>query len=257
MKNANDASVATTLMQSDLSQFVGDGITSPNAAWTFGGDTPKHFESHVAKSVPRYADGHDIVLATSDFFVKSNSVCYELGCSTGALTRKLATRHTASTRWVGIDVEPNMIAQAREILNKEMPEVSNVTYVVDDILTYPYEPADFMVAYYTVQFVHPRIRQDIYNCIYQSLNWGGAFLLFEKVRGPDARFQDIISSIYTDYKLNQGYAPAEVIAKARSLKGVLEPFSTNGNLDMLRRAGFTDIMTVFKHICFEGFFCIK
>jgi tRNA (cmo5U34)-methyltransferase len=105
--------------------------------------------------------------------------------------------------------------------------------------------------------VHPRIRQEIYNRIYQSLNWGGAFLLFEKVRGPDARFQDIISGIYTDYKLAQGYSASEVIAKTRSLKGVLEPFSTAGNLDMLERAGFADVMTIFKHVCFEGFFCIK
>lgn len=36
---------------------------------------------------------------------------YELGRSTGALTRKLAARHPG-TRWAGIDVEPDMIAQA-------------------------------------------------------------------------------------------------------------------------------------------------
>ena len=45
--------------------------------------------------------------------------------------------------------------------------------------------------------------------------------------------------------------------KTRSLKGVLEPFSTAGNVDMLKRAGFSDVVTVFKHICFEGFLCIK
>jgi tRNA (cmo5U34)-methyltransferase len=236
---------------------VGDGIVSDNAAWSFGGGTPKYFERHVSKSVPGYSNGHDIVLAISDFFVKADSTCYELGCSTGALTRKLAARHPSTTRWFGIDVEPAMISEAKELLGKENPETHNITYVVDDILTYPYELADFIVAYYTVQFVHPRSRQDIFDRVYQSLNWGGSFLLFEKVRGPDARFQDIISSIYTDYKLDQGYEPADIIAKARSLKGVLEPFSTNGNMEMLKRAGFDDIMTVFKHVCFEGFFCIK
>ena len=30
-----------------------------------------------------------------------------------------------------------------------------------------------------------------------------------------------------------------------------------GNLDLLKRAGFVDIMTVFKYICFEGFLAIK
>jgi tRNA (cmo5U34)-methyltransferase len=50
---------------------------------------------------------------------------------------------------------------------------------------------------------------------------------------------------------------AEIINKSRSLKGTLEPFSTNGNLDMLRRAGFVDIMTVIKYVPFEGFLAIK
>ena len=47
------------------------------------------------------------------------------------------------------------------------------------------------------------------------------------------------------------------IAKARSLKGVLEPFSTAGNLGLMERAGFVDIMSVFKYVCFEGFLAIK
>ena len=45
--------------------------------------------------------------------------------------------------------------------------------------------------------------------------------------------------------------------KSRSLKGVMEPFSTQGNLDMLKRAGFQDVMTIQKYVCFEGFLAIK
>ncbi|MEK7298654.1 MAG: methyltransferase, partial [Candidatus Margulisiibacteriota bacterium] len=41
------------------------------------------------------------------------------------------------------------------------------------------------------------------------------------------------------------------------LKGVLEPFSTQGNLDLLKRAGFVDVTSVMKYICFEGFLAIK
>ena len=38
---------------------------------------------------------------------------------------------------------------------------------------------------------------------------------------------------------------------------VLEPFSTQGNLDLLHRAGFVDIIAVCKYLCFEGFLAIK
>ena len=84
-----------------------------------------------------------------------------------------------------------------------------------------------------------------------------ALILFEKVRGKDARFQDIFSTLYTDYKLKQNYSTEEIIGKTRSLKGILEPFSTDGNIDMMKRAGFVDITTVMKYLCFEGFLAIK
>ena len=32
---------------------------------------------------------------------------------------------------------------------------------------------------------------------------GGGFILFEKVRGPDARFQDILQTLYTEYKISR------------------------------------------------------
>ena len=58
--------------------------------------------------------------------------------------------------------------------------------------------------------------------------------MVEKVRGPDARFQDIFNQIYVEYKLSKGYTAEEIINKANSLKSVLEPFSSSGNLQMLK-----------------------
>jgi len=113
------------------------------------------------------------------------------------------------------------------------------------------------VSYYTMQFIHPSIRQLVIEKIYRSLNWGGAFFLFEKVRAPDARFQDYASQLYSDFKLRQGFSESEVIHKTRSLKGILEPFSEQGNIQMLKRSGFEDINVIFKWNCFEGFLAIK
>ena len=47
--------------------------------------------------------------------------------------------------------------------------------------------------------------------------------MFEKVRGSDARFQDIFTGLYNEYKLQNGYSAEEILGKTRSLK-VLEPF---------------------------------
>ena len=81
--------------------------------------------------------------------------------------------------------------------------------------------------------------------------------MVEKVRGPDARFQDILNQVYIEFKLSQGFSESQIINKSKSLKGILEPFSTKGNLDLLKRAGFKDVLTVFKYACFEGFLAIK
>ena len=108
-----------------------------------------------------------------------------------------------------------------------------------------------------MQFVHPSKRQLIFNKIFKSLNWGGCFIIFEKVRYPDARFQDMINQIYLDYKIEQGFSPVSILNKSRSLKGVMEPFSTFGNTQLLKRAGFIDIVSIFKFACFEGFLAIK
>ena len=113
------------------------------------------------------------------------------------------------------------------------------------------------MAYYTIQFIRPKERQRLIDKIYSSLNWGGAFIYFEKVRANDARFQDITTALYTDYKLKSGYSAEEIISKSRSLKGVLEPFSSKANVEMLERAGFVDILSIMKYICFEGFLAIK
>jgi len=236
-------------------ESVGEDIVAKEASWSFGGKTPKNFNDHVKRSVPFYDIGHDLICKLSDFFLKNDSVCYDLGSSTGMLLRKLIQKHKhrSKAKWIGIDIEPDMVEEAR----KDFGPKDNVEFVAGDIYAQDYEISDLIISYYTMQFVPPQVRQETFNKIYNSLNWGGAFILFEKVRAPDARFQDMMQALYTDYKLDQGYKPAEIVAKTKSLKGVLEPFSTQGNLDLLKRAGFVDIVTVFKYVCFEGFLAIK
>ena len=48
-----------------------------------------------------------------------------------------------------------------------------------------------------------------------------------------------------------------LLQKKKSLKGILEPFSSKANIQMLKRAGFKDVSSVAKFICFEGFLAIK
>ena len=237
--------------------MAGDGIEVGNGGWTFAGDVARNFSRHVRRSVPLYDEGHELICRVSDYFVHDDSLVYELGVSTANLLTKLAARHQgkANVRFVGLDNQPAMLEQAHR--EHSPAALERVALECADINLFEYEQADLIVAYYTVQFVPPRIRQDLFSRIHGALNWGGAFILFEKVRAPDARFQDIATGIYADFKLENGFNAEDILSKSRSLKGVLEPFSTQGNLDLFARAGFPDVMTILKHIPFEGFLAIK
>jgi tRNA (cmo5U34)-methyltransferase len=233
--------------------LLGDEIIAKNADWKFNGTMVENFEKHVSKSVPLYQEGHELIRKLSDYFVKNDSVCYELGSSTGTLSYKLAKHHEfRDAKFIGIDIEEDMVKKANKLYSNK-----NLSFVCDDMNTMELEKSDLIVSYYTIQFIHPKLRQQLINKIYERLNWGGAFIMYEKVRANDARFQDIISNLYMEYKLEQGYEAEEIISKAKSLKGVLEPFSTEGNIDMLKRAGFVDILSVQKYMNFEGFLVIK
>ncbi|WP_250532344.1 methyltransferase domain-containing protein [Caballeronia sp. ATUFL_F1_KS39] len=235
---------------------VGQDIEVAPASWTFAGNVADTFVEHIRRSVPHYDAGHDLVCQLSDFFCHDDSVCYEIGVSTGQLLRKLAEHHASKPgiTWIGIDPVESMIAKARQYC----VEFPNIELVPGDARLYGFEKeADLIVSYYCLQFIPPKHRQQVFDRIYTRLNWGGAFMLFEKVRAPDARFQDMIVSLYNDYKRREGFSADEILNKTSSLKSVLEPFSTEGNLGLLKRAGFVDVTTVMKYLCFEGFLAIK
>ncbi|CAA6805212.1 MAG: tRNA (Uridine-5-oxyacetic acid methyl ester) 34 synthase [uncultured Sulfurovum sp.] len=231
----------------------GDRIEAMNANWKFSGEMVENFEAHVSKSVPLYKEGHALIKKLSDYFIKDDSLCYELGSSTGTLVQELAAHHAfRNAKFIGIEIEEDMVNKANKLYQN-----THLSFVCDDMNTMNLEKSDLIVSYYTIQFIHPKLRQQLINKIYQALNWGGAFIVYEKVRANDARFQDIMSGLYMEYKLDQGYKAEEIIAKQKSLKGILEPFSTEGNIDMFKRAGFVDIISIQKYMNFEGFLLIK
>ena len=237
-----------------ISKDTGDSIISENASWSFSGSVAKHFDAHVKRSVPLYDDGHALIEKVSDFYLSDGSICYDLGCSTGKLISALGKRHAPKDiKFIGIEKEGDMVGAARNRCKQQQ----NIKILESDLLDVEFEKSDLIIAYYTIQFVSPKNRQILFDRFYRALNWGGGLLLFEKVRAKDARFQDMMSALYVEYKFNEGYSSDQILAKARSLKGILEPFSTQGNLDLMMRAGFVDIATIMKYVCFEGFLAVK
>tara|TARA_Y100000768_G_scaffold386484_1_gene375001 strand:+ start:1720 stop:2496 length:777 start_codon:yes stop_codon:yes gene_type:complete len=239
-----------------LMSKVGDNIKSTIGAFNFSGNVHKNFEKHVAKSVPFYEEGHKLICKLSSFFSVNKSIIYDLGCSTGKLSRDIFNYNKdLDLKVYGIDTESKMISHSTKLLSKKMKK--KIFYKKDDLITLKLKKSDFIVSYYTIQFIKPKFRQKIFDKIYKSLNYGGAFILFEKVRGNDARFQDIFTQIYQEFKYDQGFSKDQIYNKATSIRGVLEPFTSKANIDYMKRAGFKDITSIVKYCSFEGFLAIK
>ena len=74
----------------DNKNNVGDDISAGKGRWSFSGKVSKTFDEHVDRSVPFYKEGHQLIVDMQEFFLQEESVCYEIGCSTGTLTKLLS-----------------------------------------------------------------------------------------------------------------------------------------------------------------------
>ena len=233
-------------------------IEMPRGNWTFSGINPDLFQAHIEKSIPGYREGYRIITSLSDYFIGENSCVVDLGCSNGQLIRSLSNFHQdkSGLRFIGIESAQTFQAPFSET-TAGLSRHHTFDFSLSRAENMELPMSDLFISYYTFQFLKPMHRQPLINRIYSRLNWGGGFFLFEKVRGPDARFQDMFNTSYFEYKLANNFSAEEILDKHLSLKGVLEPYTSQANLDFLRRAGFSDVAIIYKNICFEGILAIK
>jgi tRNA (cmo5U34)-methyltransferase len=242
-------------MTAELVPNVGDGLAAGTGSWTFAGNVSDVFVSHVRHSVPLYEQGHDIACDLSSCFVGPAGLGYELGSSTGQLLRRLATHSEANTRthWIGIDREATMTAAAQEYCSP----LDNIECVHAGIENYHFETCDFVAAFLTMQFLPLDTRAEVVGRIYKALRPGGAFFMCDKVLAPDARLEDLITTMHYRWKRRSGLSPEEILNKKESLLGVLQPVTTEHNIDMIKSAGFISVVSVVKSLCFEGYVAVK
>ena len=156
-------------------------VNQKKGAWNFGGDVPKKFETHIAKSVPLYNEVHDLIFKTSDFFLRDKSRLYDIGCSTGNLISKIYTKsNKKNLEIIGIDVEKKMIDFAkRNFLKTKKKNSSNkVKFQNKDISNFKMKKCDMITSLYTIQFIHSSKRQEIFNKIYKTSQKNLSFSCF-------------------------------------------------------------------------------
>lgn len=235
---------------------VDDIITAVPGQWRFDADVAASFDTHVRKSVPGYDTVQQMVVDMSEFFISDHSVVYDIGASTGETLYRLAGKHAGKTnlRFIGIERSQTMVTQAR----KKLAQVPGIRFIHEDARNVArFDSPDLVVSLYTLQFLSIDERYRLLSKLFAEMNTGGALILAEKVHAEAAGFQNICNELHWDFKREQGLTDAMILAKARSLRGVLKPLSLDENCEMLRWAGFQTVEVFFKWLNWAGIIAIK
>lgn len=234
---------------------VDDTISAVPGTWRFDEEVSQAFDSHVRKSVPFYDELQRMVVEISEYFVRDQSIIYDLGSSTGATLQMLGEAHAAkeNAQFVGFDLSESMVVEARKSV-----KFPNVRFFHKNILDVDFTPqANFVTSLYTLQFLTLAERRELLARINHGLVEGGGLLIVEKTRAETSFFQDIFIELYWDFKRRQGLTPEQILEKANSLRGVLNPLTTEENLDLLYQTGFSQVEVFFKWYNWTGFLAVK
>ncbi len=233
---------------------VGDGIVAQKSSWRFDGNVPERFDRHVSRSIPGYDQGHGLVVEIAKTLDAGDGLIYELGCSTGVLTEKIAEAVSDRSFCIkGIDQVDGML----EIARKRCDRFATTSFDLGDITDYHFHTASMVVSYYTLQFVPVSQRPGTVNAIYKALQENGKLVLFEKITFANQKRNQMVNEAYFEYKREQGYSEAEIRSKAGSLEGVLVPQTEDQNIQMLKAAGFKNVETMFAKLCWQGYLATK
>jgi len=234
---------------------VDDTISAVPGEWRFSEDVSKGFDAHVRKSVPFYDELQRMVIELSEYFVRDQSVVYDLGSSTGATLCRLSEVHAGkeNVQFIGIDLSESMIEEARRKITQP-----TVRFIHKNVLDVEFKmPANFVISLFTLQFLTLAERRELLGRVNEGLVEGGGLLVVEKTRAESSFFEDIWLELHWDFKRRQGLTPEQILEKANSIRGVLNPLTTEENLDLLYQTGFTRVEIFFKWYNWSGLLAVK
>lgn len=232
----------------------GDGITAPASGWTFHDPAvAAAFDAHVALSTPGYEDLQRLIGRLSSYFIHDGSAVVDYGCATGRTIAEIASQNQGRrVRYIGIDDAEPMAAQARARL-ASLPGVEIRSATVG--ASPPPSDASLLLAVYTLQFMPIAARQQALAAWRAATQPGATLIIVEKTVAEESALAIPFSDIHHDEKL-EAYSAAEVIGKARSLRGVLRPLTAIANMAMLADAGWS-CQRFWQHLAFVGWVCTR
>lgn len=212
----------------------------------------------MRRSIPGYDDGHNIIRLLSHYFINDHSRIYDIGCGPGRLIELLANEHLDKAGLDIIGIDPYVQYFPSSFTEIENSFFHDISFSAECCTSYALKECDFVILYYTLQFLKPDAKQELLNKIFASLRRGGALLIFDKVIDDDPLLHDLQSGAYERFKLDQGLSPDEIINKKLSLMGCMKPLRHSSIFAIASNPHTPALFSVvYKYLSFEGCLFIK
>lgn len=186
--------------------------------WSFrSSEVAENFDSHVRQQLPWYDLATDVVAAVVSHYVPEGGLVYDIGASTGNITRKLMDE----LRPVGPKIVP--IESAGEMLRQW--SVPGVVPVCEDASSYAYSPFDAAVLFLVLQFIPVDRRGELIRRMVESAKSGGVIVIVDKMVPSSGYAATVTRNITLRQKVRNGVSDSELFQKELSLIGVQRPLS--------------------------------
>lgn len=229
-----------------------------NHKFTFGQGKTENFDEHIKKSIRGYDNLLQDVVNLSQYFVDQHTTVVDIGCSTGKLLQEIIAKNSIDCDYVGVEIEKSFsdaLIKTRKQVTKARPSTC-LKFTEGDIRDYEFENCSLITSLFTLQFLPVKNRAEIIKKIYKGLNKGGCFIFAEKIVCNDARFQEMLTFNYYDYK-SVHFTADEILDKEKKLRSMLKPNTWEEINQMLKDAGFQMIQPFWMNHMFVGGVAIK
>ena len=205
-----------------------------------------NFDEHIEKSIPNYNLLTQAILSILQYFKVDNYNIYDLGCGTGKLLSNI--KHNG--KLIGIDNENNLLGQKVKCDSNIIFENKDLNNRVN------LDKSCIILSIFTLQFIYREARQELINNIFDSLIEGGAFIFAEKVFAENGNIQELFTFPYYEFKSNN-FSYDEILQKEKDIRGIMQLNTSSKNYEMVKNAGFKNIVLIYKFFNFECWICIK
>ena len=208
------------------------------------------FENMISRSVPGYENVITMSGILAEKFVKSNSNCYDLGCSLGATSLSIQKHLKGlNCRIYAVDNSEAMIERLQAILAMNADYPTPIIPILANIQDIEMSNNQLTAINFTLQFLKVEERYSLLKKIFDSMLPGGVLILSEKIKAENPTENNLLIDIYHQWKESNGYSKREIEKKREALENVLIPESIETHRTRLEEIGFKNFSVWFR--CFN------